>query len=425
MTSAGLFRRGARRGLSVAGAVGADVKCGCRIVSNSSAAPRPAAPTTAAASSSHPLPDAASALSDPAPAPARAPRPVRRLSARRRPVRHRRAPGRRQGPRLRAPDRRAAGARGRARHVGARDDRPRVQHSRDRRAHRRHALPGACDRIEPTYAKLDRRESRAGLPQASPRRHGRRPGLHARHRAPGGAADGRGADVREPAARGRRGRQAVPARPLPCAGDDERHRSPVLSEVVPGRHSHFRRRSPREDPRIPGQGDLPPLRHGDAARHSRVHRRRGRGRGRLARRRRVGRQGADPCRRPRQGRRRQGRALAGRGARAGGPDPRHAARHAPDRPGGPEGAPAADRGRRRHQAGALRRDDRRPRDAARVPDGELGRRHGHRGGGGRDAGEDPPRLHRSGNGPHRRRGRRHGAQDRHSRGERARRAARC
>ena len=66
----------------------------------------------------------------------------------------------------------------------------------------------------------------------------------------------------------------------------------------------------REDPRIPGQGDLPPVRHGDAARHSGVHRRRSRARGAIARRRRLGRQGADPRRRPRQGRRRQGRALA-------------------------------------------------------------------------------------------------------------------
>ena len=59
-------------------------------------------------------------------------------------------------------------------------------------------------------------------------------------------------------------------------------------------------------------------------------------------------------------------------------DPRHAARHAPDRPGGPEGAPAADRGGRRHQEGALRRHGGRPRHAARRADGELRRRHGHR-----------------------------------------------
>ena len=47
------------------------------------------------------------------------------------------------------------------------------------------------------------------------------------------------------------------------------------------------------------------------------------------------------------------------------------------------------------QQGALRRHGRRPRDAARVPDGELRGRHGHRGGRREDAGEDPQGVHRS------------------------------
>jgi succinyl-CoA synthetase beta subunit len=42
----------------------------------------------------------------------------------------------------------------------------------------------------------------------------------------------------------------------------------------------------------------------------------------------------NPRRRPRQGRRRQGCEIAGRGAREGETDPRHAARHASDGPGG-------------------------------------------------------------------------------------------
>ena len=83
----------------------------------------------------------------------------------------------------------------------------------------------------------------------------------------------------------------------------------------------------------------------------------------------LGRQGADPRRRPRQGRRRQARALARRGEEARRRDPRHAAQDAPDRPRRPEGAPPADRGRRRHQEGVLRRRPDRPRHAEGRDDG--------------------------------------------------------
>ncbi len=149
--------------------------------------------------------------------------------------------------------------------------------------------------------------------------------------------------------------QAVPARPLPRAGDHDGHGSPLLPAGGTAARREWQPGSQRENPRIPGQGNLPQVRDADAARHSGVHRRRGRRRGRLARRQRLGRQGADPRRRPRQGRRRQGRAIAGRGARSRRQDSRHAARHAPDGSGGAEGAPAADRGGRGHPAGALRR----------------------------------------------------------------------
>ena len=104
------------------------------------------------------------------------------------------------------------------------------------------------------------------------------------------------------------------------------------------------------------------------------------------------RQGADPRRRPRQGRRRQGgeeRRGGGEGRRA---DPRHAARHPPDRPGRARRSSRvlveeglADRPR------ALLRHADRSRHAAPGADGQLGRRHGHRGGRREDAAPDPSR----------------------------------
>ena len=127
--------------------------------------------------------------------------------------------------------------------------------------------------------------------------------------------------------------------------------------------------TPDEDSRVPRQGNPAPVRRAGAARHPALHRARS-GRGRAeARRPGLGRQGADPRRRPRQGRRRQGRRVARRRQEARRRDPRHAAEDAPDRPRRPEGAPPADRRRRRHQEGVLRRRRDRPRDAE-------GRAHG-------------------------------------------------
>ena len=186
-----------------------------------------------------------------------------------------------------------------------------------------------------------------------------------------------------------------------------------------------RPRSPDEDPRIPGQGTAAPAWRAGAARLPRLHRARSAGGGAEARRQRLGRQGADPRRRPRQGRRRQARALARRGRAAGRPDPGHAAQDAPDRPRRPEGAPPADRGRRRHQEGVLRRRADRPRHAEGGHDGQLRGRHGHRGSGAQDAREDHQGLRRPAGGPDRRAGA--GARTRHrrARGHRRRRPSTC
>ncbi len=74
---------------------------------------------------------------------------------------------------------------------------------------------------------------------------------------------------------------------------------------------------------------------------------------------------------------------------------RHAVEDPPDRPGRPEGAAPADRGRRRHQEGILRCGADRPRHAEGRHDGLLRRRHGHRGSRAQDAREDHQGLRRS------------------------------
>jgi hypothetical protein len=71
---------------------------------------------------------------------------------------------------------------------------------------------------------------------------------------------------------------------------------------------------------------------------------------------RLGGQGADPRRRPRQGRRRQARAVASTRCQARAPARSWAcsSSHPPDRPRRPEGAPPLHRRRRRHPEGVLR-----------------------------------------------------------------------
>ncbi len=86
--------------------------------------------------------------------------------------------------------------------------------------------PGACDRIEPAYAKLVGANLVQGFRKRLHDDMGGVARLHARDRAPGLAADGGGADVRGPAARERGRRQSRSSstaatrskrRPTPCA----------------------------------------------------------------------------------------------------------------------------------------------------------------------------------------------------------------
>ena len=141
-----------------------------------------------------------------------------------------------------------------------------------------------------------------------------------------------------------------------------------------------------EDPRVPGQGDLrgsTASRCPRAFRRSPSTRREGRRQGADRRDRQRGRrrQGADPRGRSRQGRRRQGRqGRRRRGAAARREDPRHAARHAPDRPRGPEGPAPLRRAGPRHRARALPRRWSSTATAPRRRHGVDRGRHGDRGG---------------------------------------------
>ncbi len=134
-----------------------------------------------------------------------------------------------------------------------------------------------------------------------------------------------------------------------------------------------------------------------AARHSGVHASmRPSKAAREARRPGLGGQGADPCRRPRQGRRRQGRQVDRRREEGGDAPPRLDAGHAPDRPAGQAGQPPLHRGRLGDRQGVLSLDAGRPRHVARRHRGLDRRRHGHREGRARHAGEDRHHHGRSG-----------------------------
>ncbi len=138
--------------------------------------------------------------------------------------------------------------------------------------------PGGCDRIGPAYKKLIGANLVDGFRKRLHDVMGHTKGCTHLTEMLVVSAHRRHPDLRRLAqARGRGRRQAVPARPLPCARDDHRHRAALLSEVVSRRTRDPlpMRRGPREDPRVPGQGDLPQVRRAGAARHSRVHRRRG------------------------------------------------------------------------------------------------------------------------------------------------------
>ncbi len=114
--------------------------------------------------------------------------------------------------------------------------------------------------------------------------------------------------------------------------------------------------------------------------HAGLQRRRsGEGRAR-ARRPGLGGEGADPCRRPRQGRRRQGGQVDRRREAGGRAPARLDAGHAPDRPAGQAGQPPLYRGRLGDRPRVLSLGAGRPRDLARRLRGLDRRRHGHRGG---------------------------------------------
>ena len=118
----------------------------------------------------------------------------------------------------------------------------------------------------------------------------------------------------------------------------------------------------------------------------RVHFTRGRGRGpRATGDARHGRQGPDPRRGARQGRRRPGRAQRRRGPRGRRVDPRSRVGHPPDRTRGPARAAPVGRAGLRHRGRVLPRDRRRPQYAVAGHDGLLRGRHGDRRGRGQDA----------------------------------------
>ena len=241
-------------------------------------------------------------------APALPLRDLRRIQARRWPVRPRGPPGRRQGSRLCAPDRRSPGGLPRARHVGARHHRRRVRHSPHRGGHRQHALSRHVRPHRAGISKARRREPRRRLSQAPARRSRRREGLHPHHRDAVVPADRGDPDVRGSA---RRGRRRPTSRSSSTAAMRSRPRpTPSAATTRSGTAGRPRQEKPREDPRIPGQGAVPQVRHPRSARHSRLQRRPGGAGGEAARRSGLGRQGADPRRRARQGRRRQGRQVA-------------------------------------------------------------------------------------------------------------------
>ncbi len=115
---------------------------------------------------------------------------------------------------------------------------------------------------------------------------------------------------------------------------------------------------------------------------------------------------ADPRRRPRQGqvqgsrgghrRRRAPRQIHRRGQGVRRPDARQHARHAADRPRGQQGPAPLRRGWLGHRARTLSLHAGRPRDQPRLVHRLDRRRHGHREGGPRHAGEDLHHLDRSG-----------------------------
>ena len=122
-----------------------------------------------------------------------------------------------------------------------------------------------------------------------------------------------------------------------------------------------------EHPRVSGQGGAARVRRAGAARACRLHGRggrEGRARPRAAG---AGGEGADPRRRPRQGRRRQGGEVGRRREEGSRAPARLDARDPPDRPARQAGQPALCRGRLGHRARVLSLRSGRPRKARASP----------------------------------------------------------
>ena len=157
----------------------------------------------------------------------------------------------------------------------------------------------------------------------------------------------------------------------------------------------------RGHPRIPGQGAARRLRRRDPAGRGGVQP----GAGRLPRlrdrRRPLGREGADPLRRAREGRRHQALLQRGRGADGVQGAAGQAARHPSDRPRGPHRPPALRGGGSPHRARDLSRLRARPEERAGDDRRLRAGRHGDRGDLGEVARGDHPLDGRAGGGAHR------------------------
>ena len=220
----------------------------------------------------------------------------------------------------------------------------------------------------------------------------------AEHRALMAAIAARDAAARHAADAGAFRQRAGSRAPEPCSLGALQLRGQIAAVTFAplARHSHPPEETRIEDPRIPGQGTAArsygvPVPRGYAA----FTVQRGGGSRAEARRQRLGRQGADPRRRPRQGRRRQARALASTRSRSW-PARSWACSSRPTRP-----APKARRCaacyieegadiKKEYYVAAAHR----PRHAEGGHDRLQRRRHGHRGSGARHAREDHHGLRR-------------------------------
>ena len=296
-----------------------------------------------------------------------------------------------------------AGGRAGARHVGARDDRPRRSsiHAIEARTDSM-PYPGRLRPHRPGVSEARRREPRAAaFASACTTTMGGVQRLHAPHRAAVGYLPTAAVQTFAGPARARTTATASRSssiaatrsrpRPTPCAATI---RSGIAARLPDAERQEDSR---REDPRVPGQGNLPQVRHAGAARHSRVLRRRGGRRRRSSSAARCGssRRRSTPAAAARAAASRS-RKLARRSARRS-PARSSACSSSRTRPG-----PAGQKVRRLliEEGADIKKElyvgmvvDRA--HAARRADGELRRRHGHRGSRREDAGEDPQGVHRS------------------------------